>query len=45
MAGEEERPKERPRGRLSWQAATLLIAVLSIGAWAGILLLTRWLSH
>lgn len=41
MAGDER----RPRGRLSWQAATLLIAVLSIAAWAGIVLLTRWLSQ
>ncbi len=42
MAGGKPKPAN---GRMSWQAATLLIAGLSIAAWFSLALLMRWLSH
>lgn len=32
-----------PRTRMSWQAATALIAVLSVMGWGVVILLMRWL--
>lgn len=32
-----------PERRMTWQAATLLIAGLSLGGWAVVILITQWL--
>lgn len=37
--------KPTPRTRMSWQAATALIAVLSLLGWGAVVLVMRWLLH
>jgi len=40
---ERQRADTRGRDRMPWQRAALLVALLSVGAWVLIAMLTRWL--